>query len=243
MTFGASWWRARGEVVTLRISRMGTELHDPLKGAPSVTRAALGYIAAEGKVKMFTVGHDEVDLRDDIERAKRAGELPASFSVVSPGQSEWWDNELRWPPIKGPKLKPPPDDTQALFHNPFQKDVWCLPGVEGFLSYIIFQALGLPSIVWLRRTIKLEIGSEFDSVERAEIVDAVEARWGRSRVIGADDVPRLFRPLDYAAWALLAIVYVELYLRVPRLMMALSVAVALLGVWWLRRLEKVAPRR
>lgn len=59
----------------------------------------------------------------------------------------------------------------------------------------------------------IELRSDFSPVERAELLDVFEDAWGRSRVQGLADVPRLTRPPWWLLWwlGLLAVYAVGTY--------------------------------
>lgn len=183
-------------MIVVRVSREWIEVVGD--GIQHRSRALLTFLPQGGRALIAGVGQTEAEVRANIETHKQKGELPSSFRVVLPGEDAWWDAQCAWPPRDDKPTRTVPDQSEALLLNPLASSTWLPSAILSLVRYVLATSSpkGLRWLRWsfLRPKLMLELGSDFSPVERAELLDVFEEAWGRSRVQGLADVPRLTRP-------------------------------------------------
>lgn len=184
----------------VRFSRERVELAGD--GVQHGSGSLLVLIPVRGKAAIADVVGTEVEFRATVERLKRAGSVTPTFRIILPGQDPWWDAECAWPPRSPRSSRDVPEDSEAFLLDPLDRATWFPPAIFSLFRYVFVTApQGKRWSRWpvTRPKLVLELAPDFSAVERAEILDVVEAAWGRSRVQGPADIPRLSRP----PWAIL----------------------------------------
>ena len=241
-------------MITVRVSREWVEVVG--EGIQHRSGTLLTFAAQRGRALIARVGETEAEVRADMAALKQNGALPASFRVLLPGQDAWWDAQTAWPPRADKPAQTAPDESEILLFNPLASATWWPHAISGLVRYVLATSSsnGLRWLRWplLRPKLTLELASDFSSVERAELLDVFEEAWGRSRVQGLADVPRLTQPpwwlLRWSAWfAFYALMFCAIRSRWPLWPTGGAILVVLLPALIARRKEealvRTAPRR
>ena len=175
-------------------------------------------VPSDGEVKVAGVGErlGEVEARIAVEVAK--GTLPPSFTLRQPGQVQWWDQQLSWPPRGKSKDGAPLNDSEALFTNPFAAETWCPPVFQAYFLYV----LHMEQTAWERRipglcpVVNLDASQSFSPLELAEILDAL-CDAGAHRIEGLPQIPRIKLWRDRLRGWILGAIALVLLVQNPKL--------------------------
>jgi hypothetical protein len=230
--------------VRLLVRREGVEVIDESSGT---RRFIGGYLLLERDrkdVKVFSVG-ERSELEAIIQEARLAGQIPPGYRLRKPGEDAVWNPHWVWPAVPAKELPPL---HEALLIRPLQASTWSPPLIEAVLRYAVALVIGLPRFA---PRIELEVSPDFQPIERAELLDVVEGRWGRRFVSGLDDVARLPQRRAWepaAMFALLAVGFGACLLRIEHRLTVSSIVLALIVILRLREDRRrkhspPAPRR
>ncbi len=146
---------------------------DRVQVGDEVTKAVVAIAADKGRLSILSVGETREEFKERC-RPLSEREGVAMPHVVVPGDNPRWD--ARW---KGEATSADEDPTSVLVIEPLRGDTWSPVGADALLRFAISQspyARGLGQIV--RPRAALEVASDFDAAQYAQVVDVVRELLG-----------------------------------------------------------------
>jgi hypothetical protein len=186
-------------------------------------RATIGLTVDGGKVGICSAAETEAEMLERMsqvvepitrrivaralvrEAEKRSGDTDAltpKLAIVRPGEDPWWDRRIHDPDsLRSGEHRRSHDPREILVLNPLAPETFSPYLIRGLLVYVFWTATLTRSRVHFRPLhpkLSLEIASDIEGVDRAEVVDTVRHLWGAERVVlpPGEDIPPLPRTRD-----------------------------------------------